>query len=135
MAHRELPIGIRGVAWLGLVGHAADTRSFYSEVLELPLVEESTQYAYFRVAEQTYLELFAPTAPEARRLGATDPAIGFLVERFEPAVARLKAAGARITSDIEEWSSSSEVHRWIYFDDPEGRVLLLLERGSSLGAS
>jgi catechol 2,3-dioxygenase-like lactoylglutathione lyase family enzyme len=128
VARRKLPIGVRGIGWLGLVGHRLETRSFYSRILGLTVVSESPEYVYFRVAEDTYLELFAPAAPEARRLSATDPAVGFLVDRLEPAVARLEAAGVRTTSDIQEWSSSAEVHRWIYFEDPDGRVLLLLER-------
>jgi hypothetical protein len=56
------------------------------------------------------------------------PALGFLVEDLDSAVQELRAADVNLKSEIEEWRSDEEIHRWIYLEDPEGHTLLLLER-------
>ena len=59
--------------------------------------------------------------------------MGLLVEDLDSAVLELKAAGANLTGEIEEWGSDNERHRWIYFEDPDGHTLLLMhkQRGDS----
>jgi catechol 2,3-dioxygenase-like lactoylglutathione lyase family enzyme len=119
---------ILGVGWLGLVSDKPETRRFYASVLGLDLAEEVPAYAYFTISETTHLEILAPATRLAKRQHPGAPALGFLVEDLDGAVQELNAAGVSLTSGIEEWRSDREIHRWIYFEDPEGHTLLLLER-------
>jgi catechol 2,3-dioxygenase-like lactoylglutathione lyase family enzyme len=128
MAYRELPMKILGIGWLGLVSDRSETRQFYKEVLGLNLLEEKPAYAYYKINEKEFLEILPADSPLGRRQRNGAPAIGFLVEELDNAVKELMEAGVEFKSEIEEWRSDTEQHRWIYFEDPDGITLLLLER-------
>jgi catechol 2,3-dioxygenase-like lactoylglutathione lyase family enzyme len=128
MAYRKLPVKILGLGWLGLVSDKPETRHFYAAVLGLSLAEATPAYAYFSIDEHVYLEILASDTRLAARQRSRSPALGFLVEDLDRAVLELQAAGVHLKSAIEAWLSDGESHRWIYFEDPEGHTLLLLER-------
>jgi catechol 2,3-dioxygenase-like lactoylglutathione lyase family enzyme len=119
---------ILGIGWLGLVGDHPETRRFYATVLGLSLTDDKPAYAYFTISETAHLEILSPGTRLATRQRKGSPSVGFLVEDLDSAVQELKAAGVKLKSEIEEWHSDDEFHRWVYFEDPEGHTLLLLER-------
>jgi catechol 2,3-dioxygenase-like lactoylglutathione lyase family enzyme len=119
---------VLGIGWLGLVGGRPETREFYANVLGLNLVEDKPAYAYFTINQATHLEILAPDTPLALRQNKGTPVPGFLVADLDSAIQELKAAGVSLKSEIEEWRSDDEIHRWLYVEDPEGHLLLLLER-------
>ena len=119
---------ILGIGWLGLVSDRPETRQFYAKVLELKLIAEEPTYAYYIVNETTHLEILSTRSRLANRHRESALAIGFLVDDLDSAIQQLIAAGAKVRGEIEEWRSDEERHRWIYFEDPEGHTLLLLER-------
>jgi len=128
VAYRELSVKILGIGWLGLIGDHPETRQFYAKTLGLNLVAEEPTYAYYSINETTHLEILSTGSRLANRQREGAPAVGFLVDDLDHAVQELTAAGATLKSEIEEWRSDDERHRWIYFEDPEGHTLLLLER-------
>lgn len=119
---------ILGIAWLGLVSDDAATRQFYTHTLGLKLLDEKEDYAYYAVDAVTRLEILASASATARQQRADAPAIGFLVAELDASKAELEQAGAKLLTDIKEWRSGEIVHRWFYFADPAGNILLLLER-------
>ena len=119
---------VLGIGWIGLVSDQPSTRRFYAKVLGLNVAEDEPTYAYFTLSETTHLEILASDTRLAARQRVGAPALGFLVEDLDAAVQEVKAAGVNLTSEIEEWRSDNEVHRWVYLEDPEGRTLLLMER-------
>lgn len=119
---------VLGIGWLGLVSDQPGTRRFYAKVLGLNLTQEKPAYAYFTLSETTHLEILSSDTRLAKRQRPGAPALGFLVEDLDSAVQEVKAAGVNLKSEIEEWRSDNEVHRWVYLEDPEGYTLLLIER-------
>lgn len=119
---------IKGIAWIGLVSDNPDMRRFYSDVLGIRLSEETQDMDYYQLNGDTHLEIVASDTATAASQRADAPAIAFLVEDLESAVKELKAAGAAKLTEIREWSSEEETHRWAYFEDPGGNTLLLMER-------
>lgn len=132
VAYRELPVKVLGVGWLGLMSDKPETRQFYAEVLGLNLTEDQPTYSYFIINETTHLEVLSPDTHLTLRQHKGSPTLGFLVEDLESAVRELRVAGVSLKSEIEEWRSDNEIHRWIYFEDPEGHTLVLLERYHNL---
>lgn len=128
VAHRELPMKIQGIGWLGLVSDRPETRKFYKDVLGLNLIDETPAYAYYKITEKEYLEILPSDSPFGKRQRNGAPAIGFLVENLDNAIQELAQAGVELKSKIEEWRSDTEHHRWAYLEDPDGQVLLLMER-------
>jgi catechol-2,3-dioxygenase len=119
---------ILGIAWLGFVSDNPDMRRFYGEVLGLPLDEETEEMAYYRINETSHLEILSTDSATANNQKTEAPAVAFLVADLDAAATKLQAAGTRASSEIREWSSPEETHRWLYFEDPEGNILLLMER-------
>ena len=119
---------VLGIGWIGLVSDQPSTRRFYAKVLGLNVAEDEPTYGYFTLSETTHLEILASDTRLAARQRVGAPALGFLVEDLDAAVQEVKAAGVNLTSEIEEWRSDNEVHRWVYLEDPEGHTLLLMER-------
>ena len=119
---------VSGIGWLGLVSDRPETRRFYAKVLGLNLVEDTPAYAYYAIDETTNLEILARDTRLARIQDGCCPAVGLLVEDLDSAVRELKAAGANLKGEIEEWRSDNERHRWIYFEDPDGHTLLLMHK-------
>jgi len=113
---------------LGLVSDRPERRRFYADVLGLNLVEDTPAYAYYAIDVTTNLEILARDTRLARRQDGRCPVVGLLVEDLDSAVRELKAAGANLKSEIEEWRSDNERHRWIYFEDPDGHTLLLMHK-------
>lgn len=119
---------ILGIGWLGLISDQQEMRQFYAKVLGLNLIDEDPTYAYYTVNQTAHLEILSPRSRLANRQREGAPAIGFLVDDLDNAAQELTAAGVKLKSEIEEWYSDDERHRWVYFEDPEGHTLLLLER-------
>jgi catechol 2,3-dioxygenase-like lactoylglutathione lyase family enzyme len=119
---------VLSIGWLGLVSDKPETRQFYAKVLGLKLTEDKPAYAYFTIGETTHLEILSSDTRLAGRQRQGVPALGFLVEDLDSAVQELRAADVNLKSEIEEWRSDEEIHRWTYLEDPEGHTLLLLER-------
>lgn len=121
-------MNIKGVAWLGIVSDDPAVRDFYTSILQLKLLDETDTYAYYAVDAITRLEILASASSTAKLQRSDAPAIGILVDDIESSVQELESAGVRMLTAIKEWRSGEIVHRWIYFADPAGNILLLLER-------
>ena len=121
-------MNILDIGWVGLVGDRPETRRFYARLLGLRLIEEKPAYAYYAINTVTHLEVLSTGSHLASRQRAGAPAIGFRVDHLDSAVQELEVAGVELRSGIEERRSDDERHRWVYFEDPEGHTLLLLER-------
>jgi catechol 2,3-dioxygenase-like lactoylglutathione lyase family enzyme len=121
-------VKVLGLAWIGLVSDRPEMRRFYAEALGLKLLEAEAGFAYFQVDETARLEILASHTGTAARQRADAPALGFLVDDLDGAVHQLQQAGVAFTSEIKEWRSGDVMHRWIYLQDPDRNVLLLLER-------
>lgn len=126
-------MNIKGIAWLGIVSDDPAVRDFYTHVLQLKLLDETDEYAYYAVDAVTRLEILASTSGTAKLQRSDAPAIGFLVDNLDLALRELERAGIALRTPVEEWRSGEIVHRWFYFADPAGTVLLLLERHGDEG--
>jgi predicted enzyme related to lactoylglutathione lyase len=113
---------------LGIVSDDPIVRSFYSNTLQLKLLDETDSYAYYAVDNVTRLEILTGMSDSAKRQRRDAPAIGFLVDDLDSGVQELVNAGVKLLTEIKEWRSGEIVHRWIYFADPADNILLLLER-------
>lgn len=127
MDDRKLPL-TRGIGWIGLVGTNAATLAFYRDGLGLTLLERDPNYDYLQAGDACFVEIYTPDARGARRIRADAPAVGFIVPDLEDAIARLRALDGSIGEVFEEWGSDEEVHRWFYAKDPEGHVVVVIER-------
>jgi catechol 2,3-dioxygenase-like lactoylglutathione lyase family enzyme len=121
-------MNIKGIAWLGIVSDDPAVRDFYTRTLQLNLLDETDKYAYYAVDPVTRLEILASASDTARQQHSNGPAIGFLVDDLETSVRELENDGVRLLTDIKEWRSGEIVHKWVYFADPAGNILLFLER-------
>lgn len=121
-------MNIIGIAWIGMVSDDPAMRHFYQHILGLKLLDESDTYAYYQIDPIARLEILARLSKTAQLQHHHAPAIGFLVENIEQSVQELKNAHIALLSDIQEWRSGEIWHRWVYFADPAGNTLLLLER-------
>ena len=118
---------VRGVAWLGLIGDHPATRAFYRDLLGLEVVEEGPDHVQFVLPGGTRLEVLASHTGTGARLRAEAPAIGFLVDDVEAALADLGSAGYEAEGTLHEWRSDTETYRWTYLEDPEGHLLQLVD--------
>jgi predicted enzyme related to lactoylglutathione lyase len=118
---------VLGVGWVGIISDRAETHRFYREVLGLQLLEEDSDFAYYRVSDEARLEILAPGSPQADRI-RWEVMVGFLVEDLPVAVKQLETSGHPPEGPIVGWPADSPVHRWAHFVDPDGRRFLLLER-------
>jgi catechol 2,3-dioxygenase-like lactoylglutathione lyase family enzyme len=123
-------MNIKGIAWIGIVSDQPAMRDFYQQTLNLKVLDESEKYAYYAVDAQVRLEILASHSKTAAQQSASAPAIGFLVDDIEAAYTELLANGTPICSEIKAWQSedATELHRWFYFEDPDGNTLLMLAR-------
>ncbi|MCW5875382.1 MAG: VOC family protein [Anaerolineales bacterium] len=119
---------IKGIAWIGIVSDDSAVRDFYTHTLQLKLLDEAQDYVYYAVDEVARLEILASASRTAAQQRPDAPAIGFLVDDLDESVAELSAQGVQLLTDIKEWRSGEILHRWVYFADPGGNILLLLER-------
>jgi catechol 2,3-dioxygenase-like lactoylglutathione lyase family enzyme len=123
-----MSIEVIGIAWIGIVSDDPAARDFYQHTLKLPVLESTANYAYFSIDDRARLEILASHTPTASRQNAHAPAIAFLVSDLDAALTHLRDQGVGLRSDILSWQSDTERHRWVYFADPAGNILLLLER-------
>lgn len=121
-------MNIKGIAWVGIISDDPAVRDFYTNTLQLRLLNETDKYAYYAVDSVTRLEILASTSDTAKQQRSNAPTIGFLVDNIETSVRELEGIGIRLLSDIKEWRSNEIVHKWVYFADPADNILLLLER-------
>jgi predicted enzyme related to lactoylglutathione lyase len=121
-------VNITGVAWLGIVSDDPATREFYARTLRLKLLDQADSYAYYAVDEHARVEILGSSSETARHQRPDAPAIGFLVDDLDAAVDELRDAGVSLLTDVKEWRGESARHRWVYFTDPAGNILLLLQR-------
>jgi catechol 2,3-dioxygenase-like lactoylglutathione lyase family enzyme len=121
-------VNIKGIAWLGIVNDDLATRDFYAGGLKLRVLEGTATYAYYAVDEHARIEILSSSSETAAQLRQASPAIGSLVDDLEAGMRALADAGVALRSEVSEWRSTVARHRWVYFADPAGSVLLLLER-------
>ncbi|GAB4515195.1 MAG: hypothetical protein OHK0046_18340 [Anaerolineae bacterium] len=121
-------MNIKGIAWIGIVSDDPEVRRFYTSTLQLQVMDEADSYAYYAVDAVTRLEILASASGTAKLQRSNAPAVGFLVDDIAASVQELKEDGVHLLTDIKEWRSGEVVHRWVYFNDPAGNTLLLLER-------
>jgi catechol 2,3-dioxygenase-like lactoylglutathione lyase family enzyme len=121
-------MNIKGIAWLGIVSDDPAAREFYARILHLRVLEEAPTYAYYAIDEHARLEIVSNSSETAKRQRQDSPAIGFLVDDLEAGMRALEDGGVALRSEVNEWRSTVARHRWVYFADPAGNVLLLLER-------
>lgn len=120
-----------GIGWIGLVAAKEESLGFYRDGLGLALRESDPNYQYLSAGAEAFLELYVPSARGAARIKRDAPAVGFLVHDLDVAAARLRRYGSDVGETFEEWSSPGERHRWFYVRDPEGNVVVLIERRMS----
>lgn len=121
-------MNIKGIAWLGIVSDDPAMRDFYARTLQLRVLEEASSYAYYAIDEHARVEIVSSSSGTATHQRRDSPAIGFLVDDLEAGIRALEDAGVVLRSEVLEWRSTVARHRWAYFADPAGNVLLLLER-------
>lgn len=107
--------------------------AWYEEVLDLDrFAEELPRHVFFRLEDQMLL-LFDPAETEASSPGDEAPPHGargaqhvaFAVEELGPWRDRLEAEGIELLHE-QDWGGGSS----IYFEDPSGNVLELVEPGT-----
>ncbi|WP_408955080.1 VOC family protein [Natroniella sp. ANB-PHB2] len=125
---------------------------FYTEKLELKLIEKSTEpindpelseginipdasfkFALLKIGEEDLLELYEfinpkPETDEAvpfNSIGASR--INFLVENIEDAKKELEAKGIEFYSPVNDFDG----HKWVLFSDPDGIALELVQPDES----
>lgn len=107
--------------------------AWYEDVLELERYTEQLPRHVFFALEDQMLLLFDPDETEdaepddkAPPHGARGPQhVAFAVEELDPWRARLDEAGVEITAE-SDWGGATS----IYFEDPSGNVLELMQKGA-----
>jgi len=115
-----------GPIWLGLFVEDLETSvRFYKDVMGLPLLGESDDWAHFDSGNGSLLELFSggKASLEPKMPVQQSITVGFRVENLDIAIGELKQKGVRFIDEVGEYKGT----RWAHFSDPEGNQLELKE--------
>ena len=119
--------GVIGLGFVGIVSDDPAVRAFYRDAIGLQLLSESDDLAYFAAGETGRIEVLSSGSPTAARQRSDAPAVGLLVVDLDSFLRQLDLSAVG-HSRVMQWRDDAEVHRWAYFQDPCGTVLLALER-------
>ena len=116
---------VKGIIW---VGSATDdleaTMTFFSKVLDMPIVTDVAGFARLSVANGDRLELFGPDSREHEQLD-TGPVAGFWVDDVEVAREEMIQQGV---CDLTDLTTGRDGHRWFYFRAPDGNFYEMCEQ-------
>lgn len=129
LAHRLLPMStdVIGPGLVGIVSDAPAVRAFYRDAIGLPPGSESGECAYFAAGETGLIEILSSQSSTAANQGDDAPAVGLLVVDLDSFLRQLDLSSVGHLRVFER-RDDAEVHRWVYFEDPCGTVLLVVER-------
>jgi catechol 2,3-dioxygenase-like lactoylglutathione lyase family enzyme len=106
--------------WVGSrTDHYEQMRTFYRDVLRLPLEHEEGEFALFRLPDGSKAEVFGPSDSEHTHF-CTGPVAGFLVDDVQTAREALEAEGVEFIGQVHEWEPTGEA--WSHFRAPDGNV-------------
>jgi catechol 2,3-dioxygenase-like lactoylglutathione lyase family enzyme len=115
---------VQRIGWLGTRTERYDELvAFYRTVLGLEQVEETDEYAAFRLANGDHVEVFRPQGEGHAHL-TTGPVAGFVVDDIEAAHRAMQAAGVELLSPLTTWSDGQ---RSVHFRAPDGNVYELVQ--------
>ena len=108
---------VRGISWIGIgTDRFAETLSFFTDVLGLPVAAGGAQVAMLRAGPDQLVEIFGEGSPT--RALTSPPAIAFEVEDVEAARVELLVKGVEIIGEVGRWNG----FEWLYFRGPHDYV-------------
>ena len=118
---------IKGLVWIGArTDRYRQLFSFYSEVMGLKLEHQEEDFAVFRLADGSKVEVFGPSDDEHLHFD-TGPVPGWLVDDIDAARAHLEAGGAQFIGPVHRWPETGEA--WSHFRAPDGNVYEITQAG------
>jgi catechol 2,3-dioxygenase-like lactoylglutathione lyase family enzyme len=113
-----MPIEIEGVVWVGTRTAAfRETVDFFRDVLGVPLVEPTPDFAWGSLPDASQVEVFGPGDHHHEHF-TTGPVPEFLVGDLEAALAELRSAGVEILGKPVIRPDEG----WLHFRAPDGNV-------------
>jgi catechol 2,3-dioxygenase-like lactoylglutathione lyase family enzyme len=113
-----LEVEFTGLGWLGVrTERFEETARFFREVMGLRQIRQEHDVAGFAFPDGTEVEVWRPE-DEFHAFFGTGPVVGFQVEDFEDARARMEAEGVEFLGPVQR----SEKAVWVHFRGPDGNV-------------
>ncbi len=115
---------LTGLGWLGVrTEKFEETVRFFRDVGGLQQIRRERNVAGFAFPDGTELEVWRPE-DEFHAFFGTGPVVGFRVEDFEDARARMEAEGVEFLGPVQR----SEEASWVHFRGPDGNVYEIIGR-------
>jgi catechol 2,3-dioxygenase-like lactoylglutathione lyase family enzyme len=113
-----LAVEFTGLGWLGgRTERFEETVRFFQNVMGLRQIRRERDVAGFAFPDGTEVEVWRPE-DEFHAFFGTGPVVGFRVEDFEDARARMEAEGVEFLGPVQR----SENAAWVHFRGPDGNV-------------
>jgi catechol 2,3-dioxygenase-like lactoylglutathione lyase family enzyme len=113
-----LAVEFTGLGWLGVrTERFEETVRFFRNVMGLQQIRRERNVAGFAFPNGTEVEVWRPE-DEFHAFFCTGPVVGFRVEDFEDARARMEAEGVEFLGPVQR----SEKAAWVHFRGPDGNV-------------
>ena len=108
---------VHGIVWAGVrTERFEETVAFFRDVLGVPLVTVSDDFAWSRLPDTSQLEIFGPNDPDHEHF-TTGPVVEFLVDDVSAAAHELEAAGVEVLH-----TGHGDGQAWLHFRGPDGNV-------------
>jgi catechol 2,3-dioxygenase-like lactoylglutathione lyase family enzyme len=118
-------VATRSIVWLGVrTSKFAEMVALYRDALELELIHETRDAAWFRMADGNEVHVYAQSDEDHDFFGA-GPVPGFLVDDFAAARERLIAAGAQFIGEPQRDGGAV----WNHYRAPDGNIYEIMQRG------
>jgi catechol 2,3-dioxygenase-like lactoylglutathione lyase family enzyme len=115
-----------GIGFVGMRTDAFDaTVGVFRDVLGMAPEREAPDVAGFRLADRALLEIYGPS-DEFHAFFRTGPVVGFRVDSFDNAKARLLAAGIAFIGEPQHEGGVS----WQHFRLPDGTIAEIIGPGT-----
>jgi len=99
-----------------------EMRKFYEEVMGLEVTKNEPGAAWFKLPNQEEIHVYGADDADHHFFGPS-PVVGFLVDDFEEAYARMQAAGIQFIGDPQRTDEAT----WNHFYGPDGNVYEIME--------
>ena len=115
---------VRGLGWVGIrTERFEETVGLFRDVMGLKVIRQERNVVGFEFSDGAEMEVWRPE-DEFHSFFGTGPVVGFRVDNFEEAQARMEAEGVEFLTPTQ-WS---ETVAWSHFRGPDGNVYEIIAR-------
>jgi predicted enzyme related to lactoylglutathione lyase len=116
-----------GIVWGGLRTESFDEAvAFFTDVMRLPLDEQQSGFAPFKLSNGDKFEVFGPEDSDHDYL-TTGPVIGFGVDDVDATRSQLEEAGVEFVAPTRAEGD----YRWAHFRGPGGMIFEIAGRNDN----